>query len=416
MLHVFVHRRAPGQFVHLIDRLVALGHDVVVVAETFERLIPGARCLPYRVAPPPADSAGSRGAADYHVRTGEAVAGILDRLRAAGCRPGAIVGHAGWGGLLFAKDVFPDVPVLGYCEFFHHATGSDFDFGRPEVVVSLADRVRIRLRNAAQTATLSAIEAGLSPTRWQRDQYPAALRTRIAICHDGIDTAVCRPDEAAVLTLPDGRRLSRHDRVVTFAARDLDPYRGFPQFVAMAARLAATDPSVVFVAVGGDGPGYGARRRDGRTWREAEMAESGLDPRRIVFPGWLPHRDLLRLFQVSAAHVYLTVPFVLSWSLLEAMACGALVVGSATPPLAEVVEDGRTGRLVDFFDTDSLAATVREALARPAATEPLRRAARRHVRRFYDLEACLARQLALLGALTEARPAGSRAAGAVTPP
>jgi glycosyltransferase involved in cell wall biosynthesis len=403
MPYVFVHRHAPGQFVHLIARLVALGHEVVVVAEHFERPIPGARCLPYAVAPAAPGTASSMRAAGFHVRTGEAVAAVLDRLRRAGLRPEAIVGHTGWGGLLFTKDVFPDVPVLGYCEFYHHATDSDFDFGRPGKVVSLADRTRIRLRNAAQTATLGTIEAGLSPTRWQRDLYPAALRNRIMVCHDGIDTTLCRPDDGAVVTLPDGRCLSRADRLVTFVARDLDPYRGFPQFLEMAAAVANADPSVTFVAVGGNGPGYGAPRTDGRTWQEAEMARTGLDPARIHFPGWLPHGDLIRLFQLSSAHVYLTVPFVLSWSLLEAMSCGCLVVASATPPVREVVAHRRTGILVDFFATSDLAEAVTEALAHPLRNSAVRAAAREYIRRRFDLEACLDRQMSILAALTDRR-------------
>lgn len=392
--------------------MVDLGHEVVLVAERFDRLLSGV--LHVRYAPEPSRSAPHPAlvATDHHVRTGEAVARSLDRLRRRGRVPDLVVGHVGWGGLLFVKDVLPHVPVLGYCEFFHQARGGDLDFGA-ERPASPLDRARARMRNAAQLTTLHGIEAGLAPTRFQRDGYPSAVRSRIGVCHDGIDVATCRPAPDASLTLPDGRILRAGQPIVTYAARDLEPYRGFPQFLDVAAEVARRCPEAVFVAVGRDGVSYGARRPDGRSWREAEMERSGLDPSRIAFPGWLTHDDLVRLFQVSAAHVYLTVPFVLSWSMVEAMACGCVLVGSATAPVEEVIEHGRNGLLADFFDVSTLARHVEDALLRPAAMRSLRQDARRTVERRYSLPDCLDRQTTfvrhLLG-LNQARR--SRAASA----
>lgn len=365
---------------------------MTLVTERAEQNRPGLRQVTYALDAGQASSQ-SLAATDYHVRTGEAVAAVLRRLRREDS-PDLIIGHTGWGGLLFVKDVLPETPVLGYCEYYYNAENSDFDFD-PASGVSEAQRMRLRMRNAAQLVTLQAVDAAYTPTRWQHRQYPASVRDRIAICHDGIDTRRCRPDSLASFTLPDGRLLKRGDEVVTFVARDLDPYRGYPQFMRAAALVAQERPQAVFVAVGGDGVGYGRPRSDGRPWREAMLAETGLGERVVHIP-WLAHADLLRLFQVSSAHVYLTVPFVLSWSLLEAMACGCLIVGSRTAPVQEVVVDRRNGLLAPFFDREALAGTIIEALEHQAELEPLRQAARASVTAKFELEACLDRQFGLI--------------------
>jgi glycosyltransferase involved in cell wall biosynthesis len=395
-MHVlFVHRSGSGQFAHLIGRLVAEGAEVTLVTEKPERERPGVRQIVYSVGEP-ATAHATLAATDYHVRTGEAVAAELSRLRRHD-RPDAIIGHVGWGGMLFARDAMPGVPLIGYCEYFYNAAGSDLDFD-PATPVPEAERRRIRMRNAAQLVTLQTLDFAYAPTRWQQQQYPQALRQRIAICHDGIDMRACRPDAQATFTLPDGRVLRPGDPIVTFVARDLDPYRGYPQFMRAAARIAQARPEVSFVAVGGDGPGYGRPRPDGRLWREVMLEETGLGARITHIP-WLDHDDLVRLFQVSAAHVYLSVPFVLSWSLLEAMACGCLIVGSATPPVQEVVRHGANGLLAPFFDEAVLARTVLAAIDGSPIVNGLRQAARRTVMAHYELEACLDRQLGFVNRL-----------------
>jgi len=391
---VFVHRSGSGQFAHLIRRLVATGGEVTLITERPEPQSPGIRQIAYSVG----DAATSHltlAATDYHVRTGEAVAAQLSRLRSE--RPDAVLGHVGWGGMLFARDAMPGVPLLGYCEYYYNATGGDLDF-EPGATVSDAERQRVRMRNAAQLVTLQALDFAYAPTRWQRQQYPAQLQQRIAVCHDGIDVEACRPDARAQFVLPDGRLLRPGDPVVTFAARDLDPYRGYPQFMRAAAQIARERPQAIFVTVGGDGPGYGRPRPDGRLWREVMREQTGLAEAMVHIP-WLDHADLVRLFQVSAAHVYLSVPFVLSWSMLEAMACGALVVGSATPPVQEVIRHGVNGLLAPFFDEQRLARTVIAALDRQDELAPLRAAARRTVLARFERDACVDRQLGFIGRL-----------------
>lgn len=394
---LFVHRSGSGQFAQLIGRLLREGAEVTLVTEHAEAARPGVRQIRYIVGGA-ATASPSLAATDYHVRTGEAVAQVLRRLQRDE-RPDVIIGHTGWGGLLFAKDVLPETQLLGYCEYYYNGQASELDFDSKNLgttpKISDSERIRLRMRNAAQLLTLQAVDAAYTPTRWQHRQYPHSVRDRIAICHDGIDTRLFRPDAAAVFILPDGQTLRHGDEVVTFVARDLDPYRGYPQFMRAAALVAQARPQARFVVVGGDGAGYGRPRPDGRLWREVMTQEVGLGERLVHIP-WLAHDELRRLFQISAAHVYLTVPFVLSWSLLEAMACGCLVVGSCTPPVQEVIADRRNGLLAPFHDERGLAATIVEALERQGEAEALRRAARATVETQFELEACLDRQIGMI--------------------
>lgn len=389
-MHIlFVHRSGSGQFAALIASLVAQGDEVTLITERPAPEQPGLRQLAYTVGEASTQHP-ALAATDYHLRTGEAVAELMTSL-AASDPPDVVIGHTGWGGLLFARDALPDAALLGYCEYYYRSTGSDLDFGAAAPIPP-AERQRIRMRNAAQLLALDTLDAAYAPTQWQRQQYPAAYRQRIAVCHDGIDTTLCRPDPEARFTLPDGRELAPGAPVVTFVARDLDPYRGYPQFMRAAALLAERHPELIFVAVGGDGPGYGRPREDGSLWREAMLAETGLADRVVHIP-WLSYEAMVRLFQVSAAHVYLTVPFVLSWSLLEAMACGCLIVGSDTSPMREVVRDGVNGLLTPFDAPYQLAQRIEEALRHAPRMVPLRRAARETIRAGYERERCIDRQL-----------------------
>jgi glycosyltransferase involved in cell wall biosynthesis len=245
----------------------------------------------------------------------------------------------------------------------------------------------------------------VAPTEWQRRQHPPEFQPKISVVFDGIDTDAARPDANARFVLPDGRTLAPGDEVLTYAARSLEPYRGFPQFARALPALLRRRPALQVVVLGGDQVVYGLQPPGGGSWRAAMLAELDLDPARVHFLGHIPYTDYLRLLQVSAAHVYLTVPFVLSWSMLEAMACGALVIGSATPPVEEVIADGRNGLLVDFFDSDALARRIDEALR--DRSPALRDAARETVLRDYALLHCLPRQRAVLETLAaRRRPAG----------
>lgn len=395
---VLVHRHGPGQFVHLACHLANAGWQVSFLCEAMNVRLPGIRTLRQPVtAPPPAMPF-----AQYHQEVGLKAARTLESLVREEGAPDIVYGHIGWGSMMFARDVLPKTPLIGYCEHYYHATGRDVGFD-PDDEVTLAKRTQLRLRNTAQLTTLDQLDAAISPTRWQKSAFPAAYHPKIGVCHDGIDTHRCQPNPNASLTLPDGRVLSARDQVITYVARDLEPYRGFPTFMRASAKLAAQNPDAHFVVAGGDGISYGPSRADGRTWRDEMMAETQIDPSRIHFLGQIPHDQLIRMYQISSGHVYLTYPFVLSWSVLEAMACGAPVIASDTGPCHDMIRDRQNGFLTDFWDADGLAAKMAFCLAHREDMGPLRERARQTILNHFDLRRCLDRQTTLIENLATGR-------------
>ncbi|MBB5695660.1 glycosyltransferase [Muricoccus pecuniae] len=403
---LLVHPNFPGQYAHLLPALAARpGNKVVGIGARQFPVPEGVTLRVYDPPPPPAEAVPPRARpAAAAVARAELVARHALELRRGGFVPDVTFSHIGWGDTLFLKDIFPEAALLLYAEFFYSATGADVGYepGKPSTV---QDAVRVRAMNMPLASAIGASDWGMAPTRWQRARFPGWFQERISLVHEGIDTAVCRPDPEARFDLPDGTVLRPGDEVVTYVARGLEPYRGFPTFMRALPALLAARPAARVVIVGGDEASYGRAPEGAANWREAMLAEVGpLDPARVHFLGRIPHPALHALFRVSAAHVYLTVPFVLSWSVLEAMACGVLLIGSDTPPVREVVEDGRNGLLTDLFDHDALARRLVEALSDPARFAPLRAAARRTVEERYDLRrVCLPRQLAVLEALAARR-------------
>lgn len=395
---VFVHRNGPGQFVHLACHLANAGWQVTFLCETMNVRLPGIRTVRQRVTPPPP----STPFANYHQELGLQAATTLDALVRQEGPPDIVFGHIGWGSMMFARDVLPKTPLLGYCEHYYHAYGRDVGFA-PEDKVTLAKRTQLRLRNSAQLATLDHLDAAISPTRWQKSAFPSVYQSKIGVCHDGVDIHRCRPNPEAQLTLPDGKVVSTGDKVITYVARDLETYRGFPTFMRASAKLAAIDPDVQFIVAGGDGVSYGTPRNDGRKWRDVMMEETGLDASRISFLGQIAHEQLIRLFQISAAHIYLTYPFVLSWSVLEAMACGAPVIASNTGPCLDIIKDRHNGLLTDFWDSDALVEKMKLCLTEPGTLTPLRQEARRTITGNFALQNCLEQQTSLIERLISSR-------------
>lgn len=332
----------------------------------------------------------------------QGVARLCMALKERGFVPDAMIGNPGWGETLFLKDVWPERPLISLCEFYYAGRGADVGFD-PEFDSGFEAVVRARGRSAQHLLAIEAADYAYSPTEWQKAQFPAAYRDRIEVIHDGIDTELVKPDPAASFALPDGTRLRHGDEVLTYVSRNLEPYRGFHSFMRALPGILKARPEARVVIVGGDEVSYGGRPKGGGSWRETLTAEVGPLPEdRVFFTGRIPYRDYLSLLQVSSVHLYLTYPFVLSWSMLEAMAAGAFVVGSATPPVEEVIEDGCNGWLVDFFDRDEIAGRVAEALSVRDAVGDLRRAARETVVDRFALGDCLARQRALIEAAVTA--------------
>lgn len=401
MKFLFIHQNFPGQYAHAARHLVQTGHEVSFITQPRQARIEGVRKLEYRPGPV------SGGAAHPYlselengVGNGLEVAKLCHWLDRDGLVPDIVIGHNGWGEILYVKDVWPKVPLLGYFEFFYRASGSDVDFDR-EFPPEADAAARLRTRNAINLLGLDAVDWGQSPTEWQRAQYPERHRDRITVGHEGVDTELVRPDPSARLWLGNGRCLSRADEIVTYSARDLEPYRGFHIFMRALPEVLERRPGAQVLIVGGDGVSYGRQSQHAANYRAQLLAELDhrLDLRRVHFLGHLPYRQYLTILQISTVHVYLTYPFVLSWSLLEAMAAECLVVGSRTAPVEEVMRDGVNGHLVDFFDVGGLAGRIVAALAGKddAVGNRIRTAARQTVLDRYDLNTvCLPAYRALL--------------------
>jgi len=385
---LFVHHQCPGQYPHLARHLVARGHTVRFLTQTVGAKIPGVAVTVYTVeSPAPSQTHPYTPEIDRLLRVGTAAAEAGERLRGDGFVPDLIVGHNGFGELLFLRDVWPGVPVLGNCEFYYRASGADVGFD-PEFDSIFNSPAALRVRNLPALFAADTLDWAHVATHWQKSLHPESLQARMTVVHEGIDTRLHRPDDSATFRLPNGRVLDAKDTVVTYVARNLEPYRGFHTFMRSLPAVLRRCPDAEVVIVGGDGVSYGAPPAPGRSFREELVAQLGkrLDGTRVHFTGQIPNAAYRRLLQVSSAHVYLTVPFVLGWSCLEAMASGCLLIGSRTPPVEEVIEDGVNGLLVDMLAPDDIAEQIVGALRRRKTLAPLRAAARATVLNRYDLK------------------------------
>jgi glycosyltransferase involved in cell wall biosynthesis len=392
---LFVHQNLPGQFMHLVPALMARGHECLGLTVSTNK---GTCNFPVErydfTAPPPTKSAIPVGKTYVEMSDrGVACALAAARLRdGKGYHPDVIFGHSGWGETLFLREVWPKAKLLIYPEFFYHGTGFDAGFDAEISPPTLDNSIVARARSAHLGQAIMHADAALLPTRWQASSFPSVVQGLIEVAHEGINTQVIRPNPAASVTHnTTGTFMKAGDEVLTFVNRNLEPYRGYHIFMRALPAVMRARPECKVVIVGGDGVSYGGPPIEGGSWKKKLLDEVGaqLDLSRVFFVGQIPHNVFITLMQVSRVHVYLTYPFVLSWSLLEAMAAGAPVIGSRTPPVEEVVEDGVTGRLVDFFDVPGWSAAMIEALANPAATRPLAKRARGRVVAKYDLSVCL---------------------------
>jgi len=407
---LFIHQNFPGQFIHLAPALAARGHEVRAL--TLQQNAPehwqGVMLQRYAV---------TRGSsADIHpwvsdfetkVIRGEAAFHAARQMKQGGYTPDVIVAHSGWGESLFLKEVWPTAKLGIYCEFFYHAHEADVGFDPEFPANDHAIAGKMRIKNTNNIMHFDIADAGLSPTRWQAGTFPEPFHSKITVIHDGIDTDAVAPNPDISLTLNGSLTLTKADEVITFVNRNLEPYRGYHIFMRALPALLKKRPKARILVVGGNDVSYGAKPSGKQNWKEIFVREvrpqiSDADWSRVHFLGYLPYALFVGLLQCSTVHIYLTYPFVLSWSLLEAMSIGCAIVASDTQPLQEAIRHNETGKLVDFFDHQALNASVCSLLDDPAERRRLGQNARQFAQATYDLKTvCLPRQIEWVEGLRE---------------
>ena len=416
---LLIHQGFPGQFRHLIPILKSRGDEIWAIGTPRKRedIPQGVNYVNYK----PKQGNGKdtfplASELETKVIRGEAVGRAAQKLAKGKITgipwtPDLIIGHPGWGEMLFLGDIWPEVPQLHYVEFFHGVPGTDNDIpDQYATIQTWEERARARIKNTNLLTNLNQMQRGISPTKFQYSLLPNWAKQRTEVIHDGINTDWLSPDSSARLKipatskLPNGLVIKPGDPVITFVNRTFEPYRGIHIFLEALAQLQACHPTAQAVLVGANTPNvsYGAKRKDGLGWLTYISRQMGdrLDWRRIHAIGQVPHSVLRDVYRVSSAHVYLSYPFVLSWSLLEAMSCEALVIGSKTSPVEELIKHKQTGLIVPFEDATALKDTLVEALKNPKEMQPIRSRARKHIQNNYELKSCLKNQLALIDSMT----------------
>jgi len=406
---LFVHQNFPAQFLHLAPAMQKRGNQVMALTDAANNRKISVPHVKYTFKAQNVDAGQTRLGRNYTVNSDRAV--VVARAAVTlrdeqGYQPDVIFAHSGWGESLFLKEVWPQAKLIVYAEFYYRGNGIDVGFD-PEFSKPGFDQQMISQGRAAYlTQSIVHADAALSPTRFQADTHPELLRQRITVIHDGVDTRALAPNPQAKLALPNGTSVSVGDEVLTFVNRNLEPYRGYHIFMRALPAVMRARPKAQVVLVGGDDVSYGPPAPDGKKWKDIFLDEvkDQLDLSRVHFMGKIPYADFVNLLHVSRAHAYLTYPFVLSWSSIEAMAAGCHIVASNTAPVREAMRHGETATLVDFFDIAGWSQALIAALENPDAYAPLREAARQHAVNFYDLKSyCLPQMIAFMESFAPTR-------------
>tara|TARA_B100000674_G_scaffold86943_1_gene60238 strand:- start:5865 stop:7100 length:1236 start_codon:yes stop_codon:yes gene_type:complete len=399
---LFIHQNFPGQFKHLVPALLSQGHKVSALTSTRVNpdKYPGISVYHYSI-----ERSSSQ---DIHpwivdfetkVIRAEACFRTALVLRSRGYYPDLIISHHGWGESLFLKDVWPNTKLALYCEFYYQPEGFDVGFDPEFSAVATDVSCNLRLKNLNNLLHFDLADAAISPTFWQASSFPLPFRNKISVIHDGINTSSILPNPNASITLNNSLQLTNVDEVVTFVNRNLEPYRGYHSFMRSLPTILRERPNAHILIVGGDGLSYGSAHQSGKSWKSIFIQEvrpsiRDTDWARVHFLGSVSYQQFITILQISSVHVYLTYPFVLSWSLLEAMSAGCSVVASNTGPLREVISDHENGVLVDFFSPSDISDKVCSLLANKDLGAELGQKARKFAQENYDLvNICLPRQI-----------------------
>ena len=397
---LFIHPNFPGQYLHLAQYFARSGEHKIffLTKQTNGNKLVNVNLAVYKNA-----REGTKGIHPYAkyledaVLDGQAVARALVEMKEkVHFVPDVVIGHTGWGSMLYVKDIYPDVPLIGYFEWHYRVYGSDVCYWKNEQI-NEDGKLRIRTQNAHHLVNLTTCDVCYTPTQWQKKQFPPEFQSKLRVLHEGVDTEFCQPRPGARLVLP-GQKLdlSGVKEIVTYVSRGFEPYRGFPQFMAAVRLLLRRRPKCHVVLVGADKNCYGPAPAPDKTWKQVEVEKGGYDKSRVHFVGHLQRDDYRTVLQASTVHVYLTRPFVLSWSMLESMSFGNCLVASATPPVEEVVEDGVNGLLVNFRSPEHIVNRIEEAFDDEDLRKRLGRAARETVLARYDRRDCVRRQIDMI--------------------
>ena len=399
---LFIHQNFPAQFKHLAPALVKLKHHVtaLVPGPTKTKIWQGVHIENYLITTTNTKNIHPL-ALDFESKVirGEACLSKALKLKEAGYCPDIIISHPGWGESLFLKEVWPTSELKLYCEFYYKGRGADFDFDPEFAQHSAWESGRANLKNSTILLQINKAVSAITPTEWQASLFPDHVRQKLTVIHEGIDTDKVQPNTDSLFKLTNKITLTAGDEVVTFVNRHLEPYRGFHIFMRSLPEIIGRNRNVKIIIVGANGVSYGSNPPDGGTWTDRMIAEvvSSLPNQakeRVFFTGTLPYDKYISLLQISTVHVYLTYPFVLSWSLLEAMSAGCAIVASDTEPVREVISHNENGILADFFDTGALAKKVNLLLNDLELRQRLANKARQHVISRYDHKTvCLPAQI-----------------------
>ncbi len=393
-MHIlFVHKNFPAQFGQIATYLARNdGCECTFLSEREVADTPEIRQV--RFTP----SGGAREETHYCSRTFEnqtwrSYAAYDAMRRRPELRPDLIVSHSGFVSSLFLRELYPDVPHISYFEFFYHPHQSEMDFRSDLPLPDSDDYLRARLRNAQLLIDLNHCDAGYAPTDFQRSRLPSEYSTKVQTIFDGIDTDFWAPNPTRprpTMTFGDVK-IPPHHRLLTYVSRGFESMRGFDIFLQVADAVCRQRSDVSVVIVGEDRVAYGGDNRftNGLTFKEWTIQQHQPNLDRIHFVGRLPPSQLTQLLALSDLHLYLTVPFVLSWSLMNALSCGCTVLASDTAPVREVIREGENGFLCDFFNVQGFTEQALAILEKPEAHRELGESARQRMLREYALPVCL---------------------------
>lgn len=407
MKYLFIHQNFPGQYLHIVRHLAKKeNNEIVFISQACESKIPGVRSVFYQVVDPIPDLLPPLGELDLAMKRGLEVYKTIKTLKGLGFEPDIIIGHQGWGEMLNLEDIYPDVPVLTYCEFYYHSKGLDVDFD-PEFPADEMLPARVRLKNTINLVSATNPGWGQTPTLFQHSTYPEWAQKKITILREGVDLKKCAPNPSIFkenLELKDFV-VEPKDKLVTYVARGLEPYRGFHIFMRALPKLLKERPDVKVVLVGRDQVSYGATLSGGMSWRDFMMREvsAELDMSRVHFAGQIPYDIFGKVLKRSDAHIYFTYPFVLSWSLREAMATACPIIASDTDPVKEFIADRVTGILTPFLDHNALTDRILEVLEDQKLAKSISKAARAEAERSLSMDEYLSNYESLIDDLIHRR-------------